>query len=226
MTARAAAGRRAAVSAGQFAAERFQVETARHHMYVARDDGLYRHLQFRDSRLCNDAEWRVNTGFYWFDLITWPGVLTITGDMDTFVFSRVTDMFEFFRACGHRGGINPGYWSEKLRAPDPRAAKAYDQDRVREYVIADLAAAVQFGGVPRGTGRAIREQIFDHEDITWEEGAHMLLRDFKHEGFQFHDTWEWDLRGYSQQFLWCCHAIQWGIRQYDTAHAEETQVPA
>jgi|HubBroStandDraft_2_1064218.scaffolds.fasta_scaffold12081_7 predicted HAD superfamily Cof-like phosphohydrolase len=35
------------------------------------------------------------------------------------------------------------------------------------------------------------------------------------EGFRFRDTWEWDLTTWTYQFLWCCHAIVWGIGQYD-----------
>jgi hypothetical protein len=35
--------------------------------------------------------------------------------------------------------------------------------------------------------------------------------------FQFHDVWEWSFSDYEWQFLWACHAINWGIRQYDAA---------
>ena len=44
------------------------------------------------------------------------------------------------------------------------------------------------------------------------------------DGFEFTDVWEWDLSDWDWQFLWCCHAIQWGIGQYDrnTAPAVET----
>jgi hypothetical protein len=38
------------------------------------------------------------------------------------------------------------------------------------------------------------------------------------ETFEFY-TLEWDLRDWDFWFLWCCHAIQWGIRQYDQARA-------
>ena len=39
------------------------------------------------------------------------------------------------------------------------------------------------------------------------------------EGFRFTDTWEWDLRDWDWQFLWCCHAIQWGIARYSRERA-------
>ena len=41
-------------------------------MIVVRDDGVLRHLQFRGEDV-----------FYWFDLITWPEYLCITGDCGT-----------------------------------------------------------------------------------------------------------------------------------------------
>lgn len=39
------------------------------------------------------------------------------------------------------------------------------------------------------------------------------------ESFRFHDTYEWDLRDYAWWFLWACHGISWGIKQYDAAKA-------
>lgn len=42
------------------------------------------------------------------------------------------------------------------------------------------------------------------------------------EGFNFDAAgcWEWDLQDHDWQFLWCCHAIVLGIRQYDQRPAE------
>src|ERR1051326_8204576 len=58
-----------------------------HEMTVLRDEGVDRHLRFKAP----------NTSNQYFDLITWRGSLCFTGDMGTFVFSRIPDMFEFFR---------------------------------------------------------------------------------------------------------------------------------
>jgi hypothetical protein len=81
---------------------RFIKDTAEHEMTILHNDGLYRHLRFK----------KPGTRFYWFDLITWPGYLTIAGDMGTFTFERTEDMLTFFRGAGD---INPQYWSEKIR---------------------------------------------------------------------------------------------------------------
>src|ERR1700760_3629526 len=89
------------------AREAFDREITRHEMKVVRDDGLYRHLRFK----------RPDTGMYYFDLITWPWHLCITGDAsDGLVFSRTEDMFTFFGSSPDYR-INPKYWAEKLQIP-------------------------------------------------------------------------------------------------------------
>lgn len=81
---------------------RFLMDTAFHRLEIIRDDGLYRHLRMQQPGTSN----------YYYDVITWPGYLTVTGDMGTWTFSRIADMFDFFGAW--EGGINTHYWSEKL----------------------------------------------------------------------------------------------------------------
>lgn len=185
-------------------AERFARDTATHQMIVALDDGLYRHVSFR----------RPGTTLYRFDLITWPGHLTVTGDCGTYVFARTADMFGFFRGKD-RGWINAGYWAEKLRAPEPAAAKRYDVDVLRRLVHEHVAEDIRDGRAPRGIGRAVREDIYEAPESLDESGAHALLRRFEYQGYRFSDTWEWDLTDWDWQYLWCCHAIAWGITQYD-----------
>ena len=246
------------------AAERFQRETATHKMTVLRDDGLYRHLRFSAHHLCNDAEYRPTSSFYWFDLITWPGNLTVNGDCGTFTFSRLTDMFEFFRS---KYGISPQYWAEKVRGET--RVKSYSEDKFRALVADEVEEAAK--GWP-GLAEAV-EHDFYRETVSWdmtyditnEDGARRALSEFEHgttwtgectcgayeegiadgdaaqiwrirhtktgckaatkrvEGFRFTDTWEWDLQDYDWTFLWCCHAIRWGISQYDAA---TVKVPA
>jgi len=188
-------------------AARFERDTAGHQMTILHDDGLYRHLRFR----------RPDRSAYWFDLITWPGSLVVNGDCGSFTLARCDDMFEFFR--GH--GINPQYWAEKVRAgKTTRYSPAKFRQLVTEYA-ADAEADEP------GLTAAIAERIFGalkEWDTGYEEGAREALRDFEYrpegdgsgsEPFRFTDAWEWDLHDYDWQFLWCCHAIQWGIGQYD-----------
>lgn len=218
---------------------RFERDTANHEMTVLHDDGLYRHLRFRDP----------SSGFYWFDLVTWPGFLAFTGDMDGYVFTRVEDMFAFFR--GHK--VKPGYWSEKVVDGRDRL-KRYDEDvleaRVKE-ILAEYEKAhpglateyeldkADFDALPRErrypydvTGkrepvepktpddlRAMVEGYNADGALSYESGARELLRELE-DARVVADTWEWDLQTWDWQFLWACHAIVWGIGQYDAARAD------
>ena len=194
-------------------AERFTRDTAHHQMTVLHDDGLYRHLRFRAPE----------HGAYWFDLITWPYNLVITGDMDAFHFSRAgsdtEDMPTLFR--GRR--INPGYWAGKLRAG--RA----DAQEYSEAVFAQTVwTYVREGGQEyRGLAKAVQAEIFDTGYSLDEQTAREALEDFEHADadtakgreFRFHDVWEMSFKDWTAQYLWACHAIVWGIRQYDQARA-------
>lgn len=186
--------------------ERFAADVDEHTLTVLHDDGLYRHVRLAKPK----------SSFYWFDLVTWPGALAINGDMGGYMFSRVTDMFTFFRAASgwNSGAINPQYWAQKLTAHD--GIKEYSEERFRQMVVETFVDAVKGGDAPAGLGKALREEVLD-EDTTYEDGARQALCDFEFKEFRFHDTWEWDFAEYTHRFLWCCHAIQWGIEQYDKA---------
>jgi hypothetical protein len=186
-------------------AVRFARDTASHTMTVLHDDGLYRHLRFA----------RRHNGYseYWFDLITWPGRLAMCGDIgDDYVFSRMPDMFEFFRA-DRKWGINPHYWAEKLGG-GRRSVQEYSEDAFRQIVTELFVSAVQCREAPRGLGKAVRADILDC-DLYDEGEARKLLESFEYKGFTFGDTWEFSFSDYESSFLWACHAIQWGIARYD-----------
>lgn len=162
---------------------------------------------------------------YYFDLVTWPGHLAISGDCGSFLFSRTSDMFEFFGPSGARGGfddarwgINPGYWSEKLEAPEHNAAQTYSYEvfgaRVLEW-FNDVAADLE-PDEATSLRAALEEQVLADrlEAVHSELEARTLLGQFEHNGQRIHDSWEWSLREYDWSFLWCCWAIVWGIGQY------------
>ncbi|MFB4280793.1 hypothetical protein ACBJ59_36275 [Nonomuraea sp. MTCD27] len=180
-------------------AERFARETAEHQMTVLHDDGLYRHLRFQ----------KPGTSFYWFDIVTWPGTLAIRGDVDGYLFSRITDMFEFFRS--DKGRVNPHYWSEKTEGGRQRC-KTYSEESTKAQVLRDIGDLEER---PPGLFLAIQRDIFDH--VHFEDEAREALERFDYQGVRFHDVWEWDLHDYDWSFLWCCHAIVWGIQQYDAS---------
>ena len=93
--------------------EKFIKDVKGHQLKIIKDDGVYRHLLFK----------RQNGSMYWTEIIASPNLLTINGDMGTWVFSRVDDMFEFFR--NPELEINYHYWTEKLKAGRTSCEKFY-----------------------------------------------------------------------------------------------------
>lgn len=218
--------------------EQFLKDAAAHQMVVLRDDGVNRHLRFKSPE-CNA---------YWFDIITWPGTLCIDGDMGTFVFRRLHDMFEFFRTdqdhynrTGRAGqlAINPGYWDEKLRAPNPRDSMEYSADSFRKHVKEAFDNWVENNQPDEEEStQAERDDFNAAKDALWSALTHQVLsvaddgdiraydaaREFECDeapDFDMSDCWEWNCREFTFDFLWNCYAITWGIEQYDATKAKE-----
>lgn len=199
--------------------ESFMRDVATHEMTVFRDDGLYRHLRFR----------RPNTMCMHFDLITYPGYLCYSGDMGTYVFSRLEDMFEFFRTDRD---INPGYWSEKLQAVDNHghgkgSATEFDKSRFERVVKEYLVSWMREGGLNRADRKALREAVQDEVLSHSDDGEHEALSaayrfefpTHSRQSFDFNDIWEHRVDRYTHRFIWCCRALKWGIAKYDAERA-------
>lgn len=211
--------------------ERFLRDVAKHEMTVIRDDGVHRHIRFKQPDSSN----------MFFDLVTWPGFLCYSGDMGTYVFQRTQDMFGFFRKNGRLDGIDRRYWAEKIEAADNTGVTRHSHDEFMRQ-INDWVDQHAEGDKP---GDDEPEQL-----VLWAE-AYAELRaevesevlsadsnevrcfdaanDFTHAGhawkafhgpdakFEFTDFWEVDTKEYTPRFLWCCYALAWGIEQYDAA---------
>ena len=197
---------------------RFERETAEHQLTVLHDDGVYRHLRFR----------RGESSFYWFDIVTWPGCLSVGGDVDTYVFARAKDMFGWFESSAG-GGINPHYWAQKLVAPrGTDGARSYSHDSLRACVHDWARSHADEADMPMYHDVLIdaleREVLYDEWETTWteqegRERLEILETEIRAAG-GYLETWEWDLREYDWSFLWCCWAIVWGIGQYRAATRE------
>jgi hypothetical protein len=209
------------VTAREDVFERFQRETANHVMTVKHDDGLYRHLRFESPDKKGD----------WFSLTTWPQKLVINGSVGTYVFSRQEDMFDLVRQSCTTGVPNFSYWEEKIvAAGDP--AIDYSMDVFDEQVAEHLNESEKdYPGVTAAWNEKVNG-IFPEYDTSNEHGARFALHDFTYrpddaplsdEPFQFYDTGEWDFRDYDWKYLWSCHAIKWGITQYDAAKAAKAE---
>jgi hypothetical protein len=199
----------------------FERDIATHEMTVVRDNGVDRHIRFR----------RPGTGAYWLDVLTWPGTLCIQGDMGTYVFSRIEDMFEFFRERGNdpkKLYINPGYWCEKLQAVN---SDGYGKGNAREFVAAEFKERVKSAFDRRLEDADISDEareelwveiesdILDYVCDGDEYGAFNRLYEFHCPQFPrlFEDYCEWNCNQYTFHFMWNLYAIAWAIRQYDAA---------
>jgi len=184
---------------------RFQRDTANHTMEVKLDNGLYRHLVFTNN----------GSSCYRFDLITWPGYLCISGDMGCNVFSRVPDMFEFFRSSGR---IKPSYWQEKIEDDGRDEVMEFNPDLFRQRILQDVAEVTE--GMSQADAYELKEEVQseildaldDGEQAAWAavyrwSDDRLDLTDFGENARSFCE--------FTVHYIWRCHAIVWGIHQYD-----------
>lgn len=204
--------------------EQFLKGVAHHQLTVNLDQGVFRDLTVM----------KPNSGDMHYHITTRPGYLMFTGDMGSFVFTRLSDMFDFFR---DKDGydINPGYWEEKLEAVDSRGgAKEFSSDLVKETLIEHLQDHLE--GIDSGD--------YDKDQSDAEEAKeaikHLigLAEDDKHDfyetlrnwdaddagGLDMDCWWEWDFNDHTYRYIWACFAIVHAIKLYD-AH-KSNEVPA
>lgn len=189
---------------------RFLEDVKDHRMEIIRNDGEYRHVRFK----------RQNSTAYTFDLITWPGHLCYTGDMGTYVFSRIRDMFQFFRADPktsrevRRLHVNHPYWAEKVLAMDKNGViEEFVPELARRQaleILRELAREVRWSKEAREKRREIYDEVCQSLDGPEHEVRRVL---YEH----FDDSWEWRLMDYTYTYRWACFAIAWGIAEYDRA---------
>ncbi|WP_075175467.1 hypothetical protein [Acinetobacter indicus] len=204
--------------------EQFLKDVASHELTVNLDQGV-----FRDITIANP-----NTMAMHYNITTRPGYLMFTGDMGNFVFTRLADMFDFFR---DKDGydINPGYWEEKLEAVDSRGgAKEFSSDLAKETLIEHLQDHLE--GLD--SGRYEKDQSDAEEAKEAIEHLIGLAEDDKHDfyetlrnwdaddagGLDMDCWWEWDFNDHTYHYIWACFAIVHAIKLYD-AH-KSNEVPA
>jgi hypothetical protein len=191
-------------------ADRFRRETAGHRLTVLHDHDSYRHLRFENPR---------HGGLYGFDLLTWPNGLALRGDGPNFILSLrpTADLFEMIRGSNN-GGINPGYWQEKVVAGQ---VKAWSEAKFRDWLIkAARAAETRHPGIVD----AVRVEVLDSDEhnLEHEECARYAVAGFEHKGYRlrYPAKWERDFDDWSWEWLWACHALVRGVAEYDLANAE------
>lgn len=184
----------------------FERHTREHQITIALDNGVYRHV------ICS----KPGTSIYRFEIVTYPGHLVVSGDMGSWTFCRIRDMFEFFRYP--EGHINRPYWAEKLVAVDRvgnevgHPGKEFCEDTFQQNVLEQL----QNMEAPAHVVERVRDEVFPY----CADGAHaamQALRDFDEDGYSFPDFFELPYTNWTFHYTWICLAIVWAINRYDSA---------
>lgn len=208
---------------------RFQRDTAQHQLEVIKDDGLHRHLRFR----------RPGTGCYGFDIVTWPGCLAISGDMGAAMFTRLPDMFEFFRDSRSHAEpdklyINAGYWAEKCVANDGEKKEFSSelfQALVKEHFddfVAEHREDPKDGEVAKDPEWAadlwgeLKSEVLNLDDDSVCSAIKSMMEfepdgDAPYSRFRLADAWEYSssLQEYTFHFMWRLYAIAHAVKAYD-----------
>ncbi len=214
--------------------ERFMKDVEQHTLRVAHDDGVYRHI------VLSSGSFNMR-----FSITTAPGLLLFTGDMGTFEFERIEDMFEFFRAARHDdpddvGRINPDYWAEKCQAADRRTGGLSQFDR-KLFDAEVTTCLTDFGKEHRLTRKEkqrLREEVNDQLLSAVEDDWRDLVRaleDFEfvdEGGREHHDVFGHEIaydfgrmESWNYHFIWCCWAVRWAIAKYDAWKTTQPVTP-
>lgn len=208
---------------------RFQQNVSEHVMEVVRNDGIHRHLRFK----------KPGTGCMYFDIVTWPGILVITGDMGTSVFTRLEDMFVFFRA-GHGERpegesnlfINPGYWAEKCIANDgPKDEFSKERwacvikGRFDQYFegYGELSPAEDLEKAE--LWERVQSEVIDtaeNEHSAFDASSRFEPDSVSFKSLRFEEMWDYTLTEYRWHFIWRLYAIAFAIQQFDAWQATAT----
>ncbi|MFC0178586.1 hypothetical protein [Thorsellia kenyensis] len=188
---------------GKVTKESFLSNVAEHKLEVLLDNGLYRHLKVRNPKTSNQ----------WYQITTWPDYLCISGDMGCFTFSRIEDMFQFFRDKDL--GVCLQYYAEKLQAGmhyrDAEGIfKEFSIDEAKKYARELKRERITEAGRDKDAIRKIHE---DFENLLKAEEEHEFYRELQDLDYDLCDLP--DFYEFKYYYIWCCYAIAHAINLYD-----------
>lgn len=184
---------------------RFRRETQNHKLRILHDEGLYRHLSFSGGN------------FYGFNIITWPGHLTISGEMGDYTFAREPDMLRDFFTSAY---VNTDYWEQKVTSMDVHGRiTEFSRERYKEILVRGFWSWHQKNTDKRRAREAwnwIRDDLLGdysevHDASTAVESLE-LLRSIHGVNLGYHE--EGDFLEYSAQYLWSLHGVLWACQNY------------
>lgn len=201
----------------QLTQEQFLKDVANHQITINLDQGVYRDITIAHP----------NTMDKHFNITTRPGYLIFTGDMGSFTFYRLQDMFKFFR----KEEIDPDYWHEKLEAIDSRGgAKSFSVELVKEILTDHLNDYLENLDVGNESINQIHKQSATDAIEALTSAAENNEHEFWQElggweseysgGLEMNDSWEWDFKDFTYRYIWCCYAIVHAIKLYDEVKGE------
>ena len=170
-------------------------------MEVIQDDGVHRHLSFKHNDRHDGS----------FEITTWPGHLCISGDMGTFVFSRIHDMISFFSG----EYVNPQYWEEKVQAQSSfgNGCKEFVFDSFEKKVKEELTELTsdEYDDKTREQAKDFLEQLETVEEDEY--GAVEFIRGLDIDEL---DTCEWFyyFDEYTFHYSFACYAINFACNTY------------
>ena len=194
--------------------EQFLNDVKNHELTIHKNNGVDRHLIFKNPNDCNQH----------FNITTFPNYLVITGDIGALVFSRLYDMFNFFRNDDLK--INSDYWAEKIRTTTYEAQIAsyskFDLEQAKKNAQEDLNTYLEYNDDLSEEDRASLLEDFEWKILRSEDEYEIVeaIRNFNFKGFKF-DEFHWNgCRVYTNSYIWLCYAIVWGIKKFDEATKE------
>ena len=169
-------------------------------MHVLHDEGVFRTLEFKHN---NGSDGH-------FVITTWPGHLCISGDMGTFVFSRIQDMIHFFSGAP----VNPGYWAEKVQSEDTRTSgvKSFCLGSFNEQMAEERKQFLIDGASQNEVDDAFSTLEFVEDEYS----AVSFFRDFNLEGFEL--DWEVSYDRGNFHYFFACYAINYACNLYLSEH--------
>lgn len=154
--------------------------------------------------------------------MTYPGHLVISGDIGTYVFARLNDMFEFFRSDEMK--INVGYYSEKLKSVSKFGGENEFCDKLWRSNVIEWFNHWEENESSESIKREVWERVKNEMIPAYSKSdAELNLINWQSE--HLHINFEDGLPAVhhamqsSSQLILCLFAIVWGIQQYDKHHA-------
>ena len=191
--------------------EQFHENIAKHKMEVVLDVKEQRHLRFKNNE----------SGYFWFEVVTWGNHLCITGDFGTYVFrTRSPDPFSLFRGST----INLSYWEEKVMSADTCGGiKIFCHYAFLENV---KEAFEEFEFTDAEHKKQIWQEVEDNVlffsgDYTEQENYKNVEAFVSLDGQKFEDFWQISSSEYTLRYQWNCFAIQEAVRVYDHYKLQE-----